>query len=234
MPLTVLVPTRGRPDAAWACRDAFEATRTDPATRLVFVVDDDDPQLVGYHAPRGDRSLNLMSPVHEGGMAAALNAAVQKTIEDWPLDLFIGFVGDDHRFRTKGWDTAFIEELSKPGIGFVYGYDMFWHEGQIPTQIFMRAAICDKLGWMALPGAKHLYLDNTWMHLGTESKSIKWRRDMIVEHMHPAVGKAEWDEGYQRVNAQAMYDHDRNVYETWLNSGQAALDVASVRDALGV
>jgi hypothetical protein len=236
MALTVLVPTRGRPDAAVACQAAFEATRGDPATRLVFVVDDDDPQLASYLAPREDHHLTVIRPPHATGtgMTAALNAGVRQTLLDWPHEGFLGFIGDDHRFRTPNWDVEFIKELSKPGIGFVYGYDKFWHEGQIPTQVFMRAEICRRLGWMALPGTKHLYLDNTWMLLGTESGSIKWRRDIIVEHMHPAVGKAEWDEGYKRVNDQSVYSHDRQVYETWISSGRAEKSVEKVREALRV
>jgi hypothetical protein len=96
----------------------------------------------------------------------------------------------------------------------------------------MSASIVEALGWMGLPGCHHLYIDNAWRSLGDATKSLFYMPDVVIEHMHPAGGKAEWDEGHRRVNTEAMYSHDRAVYESWLD-GSMSEDIERVRSALG-
>jgi len=225
--LLVLCPTRGRPDAARETNESFEATRTRPGTHILFPVDSDDPMLGDYFA----ESYPVLRQEAPGNMNRALNEAALWSIAELKPK-YLGFIGDDHRFRTKGWDDHFVQLLDARGGGFVYGNDLFWPKGEIPTQIFISASIVEALGWMGLPGAKHLYLDNTWRSLGEATDSLYYMPDVIIEHMHPAGGKAEWDEGHLRVNTEAMYSHDRSVYESWLD-GSMSEDIQRVRSALG-
>lgn len=231
MTLSVLCPTRGRPDAAWALHDTFEATRTNPHSRLVFVVDEDDPAMEDYYRPREGRELVIRRPLHGGGMVNALNAAALDAIREWPHERVLGFVGDDHRFRTPSWDVTFLEALSdRPG--FVYGNDLFWPKGEIPTQIFISTSIVKSLGWMGLPTCKHLYIDNAWMELGSATGSIRYYQNVIVEHMHPAGGKGEWDDQYRKVNSPEMYDHDAAAFTVWRDSDQFLDDVRKVQQGI--
>ena len=231
MGLTVLCPSRGRPDAAWALFDSVEKTRQNASTRLVFVLDHDDETRPEYERLRDGRQLTVISPEHGGGMVAALNAAALATIRDWPHDDVLGFVGDDHRFRSKGWDERFHEAL-KDRPGFVYGNDKFWPKGEIPTQIFISTPIVKGLGWMGLPTCNHLYIDNVWKELGEATGTIRYYPDVVIEHMHPAGGKAEWDEGYRRVNSETMYNHDAAAFAEWRESPQFMVDVNKVGRSL--
>jgi hypothetical protein len=228
---TVLCPSRGRPDAAWAVKESLEATRQDPATRLVFILDEDDATLADYMRPRNGRELMIRRPRHEGGMVNALNAAALDLLVEWPHERVVGFVGDDHRFRTPGWDEVFNRSLEERP-GFVYGNDLFWRNGEIPTQIFISTEIVRALGWMALPACRHLYVDNAWMELGRETGSIRYYDDVVIEHMHPAAGKAAWDEGHLRVNSEAMYNSDAAAFATWRESEAFHDDVRKVIDAI--
>lgn len=164
-------------------------------------------------------------------MVNALNAAALDAIREWPRERVLGFVGDDHRFRTPGWDVRFLETLlDRPG--FVYGNDLFWPQGEIPTQIFMSAPIVRALGWMGLPQCKHLYIDNAWMELGQATGSIRYYSDVIVEHMHPAANKSAWDDQYRLVNSEEMYNHDAAAFTAWRDSNRFLDDVTKVRQAL--
>jgi len=225
--LVVLCPTRGRPQAAREAHEAFASTKRLATSEILFVVDDDDAKLDEYLA-LDIPTIHLPPP---GNMATALNHGVR-----WAIDnlspRFVGFIGDDHRFRTDGWDTYFTDLLMERGGGMVYGNDLVRPDGDIPTQIVMSTEIVTTLGWMALPGAKHLYLDNTWRVLGDEVGCLYYMPDIVVEHMHPSVGKADWDESYRRVNAGAVYDHDAKAFEAWVN-GNAKEDIARVKEALG-
>lgn len=232
MAMTVFCPTRGRPDAAWQLLKTFNHTKERDDTTLVFVIDEDDPELHNYLAPRNGHELLIAQPKHEGGMVNALNAAVAQAFVRRPDEREIGFVGDDHRFRTKGWDETFHTSLSdRPG--FVYGNDLFWPNGEIPTQIFISGPILKRLGWMGLPGCHHLFIDNAWKELGELTGTLRYYRDVVIEHMHPAGGKAVWDEGHLRVNTPEMYGHDGAVFEQWRNGPQFLEDINRVRMALG-
>jgi hypothetical protein len=47
--------------------------------------------------------------------------------------------------------------------------------------------------------------------------------------MHPLARKANMDEDYARVNSQEMYEHDRQVYEEFINSKEYADLVAILK-----
>lgn len=225
MDLLVLCPSRARPEAAAQAYESFTDTRRLSGSQISFVIDDDDPTI---HEYVGDYStIQQSSP---GNMVAALNQAALWAIEHWG-PRYIGFIGDDHRFRTSGWDAAIVGLLDARGGGLAYGNDLFWPKGEIPTQIFMSSSIVSALGWMGLPTCTHLYIDNAWRVIGESLARLFYMPDIIVEHLHPAGGKAPWDEGHLRVNTPEMYNHDRLAFEEWLRT-EATRDIERVRSAL--
>lgn len=199
--INVIVPSRGRPAAAAELIQAFDATCT-ADTFLTFVVDDTDPT-------RHDYLDVVMSAQHvdlviapSKTMVEALNVAAAGVNE-----YAVGFMGDDHRPRTVGWDRAYLDALLELRVGMVYGDDLFQH-ANIPTQIAMTTDIVKALGWMAPPALVHMYVDNWWLELGRRADCIRYLPDVVVEHVHPAAGKAGWDEGHVRVNQPTMFHQD--------------------------
>lgn len=215
----VLCPSRGRPDKADEVIASFKETVASADTRLVFVLDPDDDTM----AYKGNAIIT--TPHERRGMTDPLNEAVRELWNDWDI---IGFIGDDHRFRTQGWDLKVAETLANPG--FAYGDDLFQRE-RLATHVFITSRILRALGWMALPDCAHLYLDNVWMYLGGHLGRLHYMPDVIIEHLHPLAGKAEWDEGYKRVNAQSLYDSDGVAYSRW-EQERAPADLERVRAAL--
>lgn len=218
--LVVIVPSRGRPEAAGELAQAFVETCT-ADTWLMFAVDGDDPTRAEYEALRdreqaAGRSIAVTTVTGGRSMVDTLNGAAK-----WLADaahpgvpFAVGFQGDDHRPRTKGWDAAYLAALRDLGTGIVYGNDLLQGEN-LPTQCAMTADIVRALGYMAPPGLRHMYVDNFWATLGTEAACLRYLPDVVVEHLHPAAGKAEWDAGYRRVNARHMYDQDRNEFNRY-------------------
>lgn len=155
-------------------------------------------------------------------MVKALNFAAS-AIE---ADLY-GFIGDDHRMRTFGWDDLIAADFEQlDDSGFVYGDDLSQSEN-LPTAVFISGDIVSRLGWMAPPVLTHLYVDNAWLLLGRALGKIKYDPHVVIEHLHPSSGKAEWDEGYLRVNSQAMYDADRAAFEAW-QASELMADLARI------
>lgn len=223
--IVLLCPSRGRPEKAKEAHESFASLKQIEDTRIVIVPDADDPSLREYM----DLSLPLcVVGASEPGMGPALNKAAKWALETQDPSI-IGFIGDDHRCRAPGWDRR-ISEVLQEKAGFAYGYD--GGRADIPTQVFISASIVRALGWMSLPGATHLYLDNTWAELGHRADCLYYLPDVLIEHMHPVYGKGDTDEGYRRVNSPAMYGHDGQVFQRWMDSGQAALDAQTVRSVL--
>jgi hypothetical protein len=220
--LLMLVPTRGRPRAALALAQAWSETATGGAA-LLFLVDDDDPELPGYGA------LGALGPtVHVGPrlrLGPTLHKASAEFASRYPM---VGFMGDDHRPRTLGWDRAYVDALTEMGTGIVYGDDLFQGE-RIPTQVAMTSDIVEAMGGMVPGGLVHMYIDDLWKAVGERLGCLRYLPDVVVEHLHPVAGKAEWDARYAEVNAPEVYAADQARFEAWLASG----DLYGIADRLG-
>jgi hypothetical protein len=220
--LVVIVPSRGRPETVAEMAAAFSSTCT-ASTRLLFAVDADDPALPAYQAA----AVVHVSENPERTMVACLNRAARDVVMG-ENPYAIAFMGDDHRPRTKGWDTRYLEELRRLGTGLVYGNDLVQGE-RLPSQVAMTADIARALGWMAPPVLRHLYVDDFWRDLGVHAGCIRYLADVVVEHLHPVAGTAEMDAGYARVNAAEVYDADGAAYREFCASGAFKAAVDTVR-----
>lgn len=215
--LVVVVPSRGRPGAARALVEAFRATCT-ASTSLVFALDESDP-IRGEYPDDGWTAWPSTTMVEALNYAAPFYAA-----ED---TFAVAFMGDDHRPRTLGWDQAYLDALRELGTGIVYGDDLLQGE-RLATQCAMTADIVRALGYMAPPVLTHLWVDNFWMALAGGADCLRYLPGVVVEHIHPVAGKAQWDENYQRVNSSAMYAHDRVAFEVYCRD-RLADDIAKVK-----
>lgn len=227
--LVVVVPTRGRPANAAELVQAFNDTCT-AETAVVFAIDENDPELASYQSVLA--GLTLRIPVNVGvianpsNMVYALNqaaVAIAKTQKPYA----IGFMGDDHRPITPGWDSAYLAALGDLSTGIVYGDDLVQHEG-LPTQCAMTSDIVTALGYMAPPNLKHMYVDNFWRDLGNKADCLRYLPKVVVQHQHPIAKTAEWDEGYKRVNSPETYQVDEQAYAAY-RIHQFASDVETVK-----
>lgn len=254
--LVVIIPTRGRPGAVKEIIESFlESCRED--TALIFAVDESDPHLDDYStAVRENLYIGGVDAegwrtwerrAHSGvwnvragvcvtpavNMVDALNktAAYVLNPEIYMSETVkaIAFMGDDHRPRTLGWDSAYLEALRvKPGL--VYGDDLYQGR-KIPTQVAISATVVRALGHMAPDVLTHLYVDDYWKALGTAAGCLTYLPDVVVEHLHPAAGKAAWDEGYRRVNDREMYERDGAAYGEYMHE-HITRDVERVKFAI--
>ncbi len=209
--MIVVVPSRGRPGNIAELIESFYAT-CKANTKLWVCVDDDDPELEEYsrvihEGPGGYTHLWVDKPSRIGPI---LNNIVPKAAEQ---DDVVAFMGDDHRPRTVAWDQFYINNLSEIGTGLVFGNDLI-QGGNLPTQCAMTSNIVKATGHFVPEGMLHLWLDNAWLAIGN-AVGLRYLDDVIVEHMHPIAGKAQWDESYQKNNADEVFDADRAVFENW-------------------
>jgi hypothetical protein len=222
----MIVPSRGRPENVRELLKAWAETATGAAD-IVVALDADDPQRPGYGeigAPEFTQWVLMTDRLRLGG---TLNEVALNYGRSYRM---VGFLGDDHRPRTAGWDRRMVDVLDEMGTGLVYGDDLFQRQN-LPTQIAMTSDIVRALGYMVPGGLVHLYVDNAWKVLGERIGRLRYLPDVVIEHLHPSAGKAELDDSYRETNSQQQFDEDRHRYEDWLQL-QADADVACLRELI--
>lgn len=223
--LTVIVPSRGRPENIDRLTRAFQATcRAD--TALVVAVDVDDPELSEYqrvcrhHA--GAFTLQVGPRLR---LVGTLNAAAAGVTSP-----YVGFMGDDHWPITEGWDAAYIEALD--GIaagGVVWGNDCI-QGATMPTQVALDRRIVDTLGYMVPPVLVHLCADLFWKAIGDALGTSRYLPAVTVQHLHPITGAVDWDPLYVECNSDEQSTADAKAYAEYL-AGPFEADVAKLKEA---
>lgn len=218
MKMCVVVPSRGRPENAERLAQAFKDTNTE--ADLYIVIDNDDPKWNEY--AKSENYKKLPADNKTGGCAKSLNtgAVYLLDITKFPLYDYFVFMGDDHLPRTKNWDKAFIQALGQ-NTGIVYGDDLL-QGANLPTAFGMTRDLVNELRGMTFPGCVHLFFDNFVKQLGLDLEYLKYLPDVIIEHLHPAAGKAEMDEGYARVNQPKWYEADLLTLQRYFTSPEYA------------
>lgn len=228
--LVLLCPSRGRPAKAAGLARAVARTARPGFTRLVFVLDYDDPELDAYLAGlrTGDPGL-LVMVTRPGGprkMGPVLNWAAAQYAS---ARGYLGFMGDDHLPHTGWWDSRLCAAIGEaPGVA--YGNDLF-QGAALPTAVVLSSVIVRVLGYMSPPPLEHLWIDDFWYTLG-EATHLEYLPDVIIEHQHPAAGKAAADENYLRTGmSPALMQADGQRWERWKRETWPE-DLKRLREAL--
>lgn len=203
--LAITVPTRGRPHNLQRLAKAAKETCT--ADYHIFArIDNDDnsvyPELDNVTYVEGPRifftnSLNELAEI-------AMNEGYTH----------IAILGDDVVPETHGWDEKMISAL--PELGVVYGSDGLedLHGPDLPTHVIVPTEMYRRLGWIGLPGSRHLFCDNAWRELGKLTKFI-YLPDVKLTHLHRWNNTAPNDTTYEEANDKVKRDLDRAVFENW-------------------
>ncbi len=215
MSILILCPSYGRPENAARMYDSFMQMSV-AGSKLLFVLDQYDESARLY---RDVPTLSL--PESAGGNMVERTNAALKYVD---ASVF-GWMGDDMMFRTFGWDSMVLDAEAEHPV--VYVNDLQQQELKA-TSVFVSRSVVRKLGWLLPPWSVHLYVDDAWVRLSERLGGI-YLPEPVIEHMHPYVDKAEWDDTYRLVNTPTNDAHDGGNYQTWLTGGGLEKDVERVK-----
>lgn len=237
--LTMIIPSLGRPEGARRAALSAIDNAVLPHTSVIIAVDGPhgEDQHLEYHAIAQPRIRVTFTDEHRGmvgtlNRCATLHAGSELLVDhlsrpEWmeseiPPVTHLGFMGDDHRVRTLGWDRA-LTEAAGP-IGIAYGDDLT--QGvELPTAVVMGADIVRALGQMVPPTLRHLFVDDYWKALGIGMGRLTYAPEIVIEHMHPSAGKAEMDESYQITNHPDRYESDGVAWRAYRDDGPLHADL---------
>lgn len=214
--LLVILPVRGRPDSARRFMKAFRETAT-AATDVALITDEDDTSSSGLSGELDVMGMTLVRVP----TAQKINKAAEACAGSYEA---LMFMGDDNVPLTPGWDGFLLDALG--GCGMAFANDLSPHAGLLPCSVMMSSAIVRALGWMALPGCSHFFIDNCWREIGQRAGCLTYLPGVVIDHLHPVWGKGQMDELY--ASARPMYwDHDEAAFHRWV-AGRMDADVATV------
>ena len=203
--LLVVCPSFRRPQQARKVVDTFYATQQ-AASRLSFVCWVGDETFTSYPEVAGT--------YREEKMVARSNAAVGRWLGRKEPPTYIGWVADDMRFLTVGWDVKVIGALQKTPV--VFCNDTV-SPGTKPSHVFMDARIPKALGWFIHPQMRSTFFDDVWGDLGREL-GITYLDDVKIPHL------------YTEHDNEVDFLHDLEVYQRWWRD-DLEIDVARARAA---
>lgn len=202
--MIVLIPSYGRPHSVERMHIALNHMNT--TAEVVWVVDIDDWALFDYVDAFERYGCNYFA-VEGGSLVESLNAAVGVVLTQVPELETLAWIADDMLPLTSQWDLRLEESVGK--LGIAYGNDSI--QGQnLPTHFAISTSILRKLGFIFPPEFHHLYTDNYIKRVGEEAGILTYNPDVVFDHMHPLVAKAETDETY--TAAWSKEDSDLRAY----------------------
>lgn len=188
-----LLSTRGRPREAQETVDAcMDAGMTSPG---VVYVDEDRGEYDRLRLPRNWR-------IHREPEWLSLQGSMQWCFNAYPDASQYGWLADDTRPRTRGWDRLLEEAAGDWCLS--YARDLWFSEepgtlDQLGTGNNLSSGLCwggklvRTVGWWALPGVIQAGIDTAWSELVKPLNLHRYRHDIVVEHLNWQTGKRKRD-----------------------------------------
>lgn len=211
--LGILLPSRGRVANLKRFLDAHRETAKDS---FVFVrLDADDPALEEYQTMLDEYGMASRYIGPRVGFGASLNALAEIAANDGMT--YLGMFGDDVLPITPHWDVQLILAL-EGRLGVAYGDDGLRdkHAHDLPTHYVTQTEVYRRLGYLAPPGIKHLFLDNVAREIGRHLDNFQFVQ-VELKHLHPwAEGEKLHDRTYAEGGRNTrLRRSDRAAYILW-------------------
>lgn len=231
--ISILCPTRGRPDNLLRLIRTALDTASGPI-EFVFYVDDDDQPTRALLTELNGRVPGLILSMLVGPRIL-LSEAWNRCAEIARAEILM-HAGDDITFESNGWDDNVIHafEAYPDRLVFVHGDDRLQGRN-LGTHGFLHRRWVDVIGYFVPPYFSSDYND-TWL---TEVADMLDRRvylpNVVTEHHHPLAGKAEWDTTHRERLERGAADNVAELYVSLKAEREADMSklFAAIEEARG-
>ncbi len=228
-----LLSTRGRPKQAQATIDACQ--KAGMTSQGVVYVDEDTGLYDRLRLPAN-------WTIHREPEWLSLQGSMSWCFDSYPDATRYGWLADDVRPRTKGWDK--LLEAAAGGWRLAYARDLWMSENDFDVQRLQRgtdlsSGLCwggnlvREVGWWAFPPVKQAGIDTAWTALIAPLELHAYCKDVIVEHLNWRTGKRpkdhidSWD-----ADGVPYIDQDIVARNEWVNSAGYRDTLTRLRAAL--
>jgi len=204
--LTLLVPTCGRPENMRQLAHSVQRTVADPArVSLTFGIHPDDQASQRAAAELVDETKICIRTLFLEREPVLNLSRLWNCLYEGTNEPILGFFGDDVVFRTPGWDFSVREEFRRDLRFLIYGDDRL-QQGQLATLFFTHRRIHQAMGLYMNESFRRIYMDTWWDRIYRSQKRVRYRPDLIFEHLHPSLHTQREDEVFRKMSVLEVSD----------------------------
>lgn len=194
--ISILTPTRGRPDNVQRLvNSVFETAKHPGEVEILFYVDSDDesfPTELQSENVRLIRGPRLWISVAQNILYANCRGQI------------IMYAGDDLVFRTKDWDETVSAAMNQypDKLALVYANDLATYGESLATHGFVHREWIETVGVFLAPGRGSL--SDLWLtEVARKIGRLHYLEDVHIAHVHYRQGEAtaKFDATYQYVSS---------------------------------
>ena len=212
--ISILCPTRNRVDNIEKfVTSVYETAEFKDLLEFIFYIDDDDENSVLKCEELSNNNIYSIKVVI--GERIIMSSMWNKCFEESTGEImFIG--ADDIIFRTENWDSIVRNEFDKfdDKIALIYGSDGIKSSKKnhgYGNHFFIHRNWEEVLGYVDPPYFSSDYAD-LWMADVAQRIDRKIWINIDTEHMHPGVGKSEWDSTHKERLQRGRDDDNKGIY----------------------
>lgn len=205
--ITILHPTRSRPQQALAKRALWYTRAKDPASfEYIFGVDEDDTATIeAFNAQ--DVVGSFVVTRGQPGAVAAINAAAAKA-----TGRILVMAADDCT-PPPNWDQSIREALK----GQLHEPRLLWtsdgySQQPVITHPIMTRALYEAQGWFFCPEYPHLFCDTELTVRAEQARQIIDARHIVLQHDHPMFTGAKPDALHLARNSKEAIALGRAIF----------------------
>ena len=209
--ISVLLPSRGRPDALLAMVNSLSATAAHRRRIEVIVyLDEDDPALSDYWKLIFNDTVAVHYHVEPRRLLSECwNFAASKANGE-----ILMHGGDDVQFATPGWDQQVRDAFaaSQDKILLVQGDDLSPNRETLATHGFLHRRWVETVGYF-LPPLFSCDWNDVWITEVADMLGRRVRLPFVTEHLHHSFGKREHDLTDAEREARGREDDVVSLYK---------------------
>lgn len=171
-------------------------------------VDRDDPCFAEYAELLA--ALPFGWQAHVGDPLGGCTPIVREFFALYPSLQWYGLLGDDVVPRTLAWDVKLVEAALPDGLA--YADDGFQGE-KLATHPVIAGELVRAIGFLAPPELDHSFVDTVLHEIARETGRLRFLPHVVLEHLHPAAGKAPEDATYRY---RETFERDRRAFERFM------------------
>lgn len=216
-----LLTTCWRPSG---CQDTLDACEQTGMTSPGVVWVDKHPGAHRYRNLRLPDNWTLEYAPEWGSIAGGMRWVLGRHPN---LDQY-GWLSDDVRPRTEGWDTKLEQAAGRTGTSCARDLWLSEDEGSRAALISgwdFSSGLCwagdliRAVGWWALPGTRQAGIDTAWTAIVGRLRRATYLHDVIVEHHNWRTGRRQQDRADSWVHDGVNYvEEDCRLRDAWISS----------------
>lgn len=202
--LSLLCPTRGRPDDFSRFVRSVASTAGEPGrVEILAYVDSDDEQkfdyVVALKALQSDPEVNRLSGLDLVVDEPLTTPLINNILAERATGDILLIANDDQIYRDANWDIRIDEETAKfPDQIYCMWFDDGRYGEKICTFPIVSRKWVEALGYIESPLFEHFSCDLWTWQIAYMIGRLNYIGDIYVEHAHPDTGKSEADETTER------------------------------------